>query len=129
MAQPAVPVNKDRTDLLGTPPFWAKASVNPPFLWESCIGQFFLAAGLKDNINPHNLLAKPTEVIDEPHPKPEAVFNGENAGAANSRILRDQAAIQRVNKPKVERRRKGPRISQNWFYHEAEARMKSRLFF
>ena len=29
----------------------------------------------------------------------------------------------------MERRRKGPRISQNWFYHEAEARMKSRLFF
>ena len=25
--------------------------------------------------------------------------------------------------------RTGPRISQNWFYHEAEARMKSRLFF
>ena len=51
MAQPAVPVNEDRTDLLGIPSFWAKASINPPFLWESWIGQFFLAAGLKDNMN------------------------------------------------------------------------------
>ena len=31
MAQPAVPVNEDRTDLLGVPPVWAKHSVNPPF--------------------------------------------------------------------------------------------------
>ena len=30
MAQPAVPVNEDRTDLLGIPPFWAKPSINPP---------------------------------------------------------------------------------------------------
>ena len=66
MAQPAVPVNEDRTDLLGIPPFWAKASINPPFLWESWIGQFFLAAGLKDNINPHDLLVEPAEVLDEP---------------------------------------------------------------
>ena len=29
----------------------------------------------------------------------------------------------------VERRRKGPRISRSWFYHEAEALLKSRLFF
>ena len=29
----------------------------------------------------------------------------------------------------VEHRREGPRISQNWFYHEVEARLKSRLFF
>ena len=55
IAQPAVPVNDDRTDLLGILPFWAKASVNPLFLWEHWIGQFFLA---NDNIrtfylNPH----------------------------------------------------------------------------
>ena len=30
MAQPAVPVNEDRTDLIGIPPFWVKASINPP---------------------------------------------------------------------------------------------------
>ena len=28
-----------------------------------------------------------------------------------------------------ERRRKGPRIGDNWYYHEAEARLKSRIFF
>ena len=84
MEQPAVPVNEDRTDLLGIPLFWAKASVNPPFLWESWIGQFFLAAGLKDNINPHDLLVEPVEVIDEPPPKPETVVTGEDAGAADA---------------------------------------------
>ena len=129
MAQPAVPVNEDRIDLLGVPPFWAKASVNPPFLWESWIGQFFLAAGWKDNINPHDLLVEPSEVIDEPPPRPESVAEGEDAGAVNARRQRDQAAIRRITELNVERRRKGPRISQNWFYHEAEARMKPRLFF
>ena len=54
---------------------------------------------------------------------------GEDAGAANARRQRDQAAIRRITQLNVERRRKGPRIGQNWFYHEAEARMKSRLFF
>ena len=68
MARPAVPVNENKTDLLGIP--WVKASINPPFLWESWIGRFFLAAGLKDNINPHDLLIEPTEVIDEPPPRP-----------------------------------------------------------
>ena len=72
MAQPAVPVNEDRTDLLGIPTYWAKASINPPFLWESWFGQFFFA-GLKDNIDPHDLLVEPTGVIDEPPPRPESV--------------------------------------------------------
>ena len=129
MAQPAVPANEDRTDLLVIPPFWAKASINPPFLWESWIGQFFLAAGLKDNINPRDLVIEPTEVLDEPPPRPESIAEGEDAGAANARRQRDQAAIRRITELNIERRRKGPRISQNWFYHEAEARMKSRLFF
>ena len=129
MAQPAVPVNEDRTDLLGIPPFWAKPSINPPFLWESWIGQFFLTVGLKDNINPQDLLVEPAEVIDKPPPRAEAVGPTEDAGEANVRILRDQAAVRRINELNIERRRKGPRIGQNWFYHEAEARLKSRLFF
>ena len=129
MAQPAVPVNEDRTDLLGIPPYWAKASINPPFLWESWIGQCFLAAGLKDNINLHDLLVEPTEFIDKPPSRPESVAEGEDAGAANVRRQRDQAAIRRITELNKERRRKGPRISQNWFYQEAEVRMKSRLFF
>ena len=84
---------------------------------------------MKDNINPHDLLVEPTEVIDEPPPRPESVVEGEDAGAANARRQRDQAAIRRITELNVEMRRKGPRISQNWFYHEAEARMKPRLFF
>ena len=103
--------------------------VNPPFLWEPWIGQFFLAVGLKDNINPHDLLVEPAEIIDDPPPKPEAVVTGEDAGEANARVLRDQAAIRRVIELNVEPRRKSPRISQNWFYHEAEDRLKSCLFF
>ena len=87
MAQPAVPVNEDRTDLLGIPPFWSKPSVNLPFLWESWIGQCLLAVGLKDNINPHHLLVEPAEIIDDPPPKPEAVVTGEDAGEANARVL------------------------------------------
>ena len=129
MAQTAVPVNEDRTDLLGVPPFWAKAFINPPFLWESWIGQFFLAAGLKDNINPHDILVEPAEVLDEPPPRHETVADGEDAGTAEARRQRDQAVIRRINEVNVERKRKGPRISQNCFYHESEARLKSRLFF
>ena len=116
-------MNEDRTDLLGIPPFWAKPSINPPFLWESWIGQFFLAVGLKDNINPQDLLVEPAEVIDEPPPRAESVGATEDAGEANARILRDQAPVRRINELNIERRKKGPRIGLNWFYHEAEARL------
>ena len=104
MAQPAVPVNEDRTDLLGIPPFWAKSSIIPPFLWESWIGQFFLAVGLKNNINPQDLLVERAEVIDEPPPRAEAVGAMEDAVEANARILRDQAAVRRINELNIERR-------------------------
>ena len=87
MAQPAVPLSEDRTELLGIPPFWAKPSINPPFLGESWIGQFFLAVGLKDNINSQDLLSEPVEI--EPPPKPETITTGEDAAEANARILRD----------------------------------------
>ena len=53
-------------------------------------------------------------------PKPEAVGPGEDAGEANARVIRDQAAVRRVTELNVEHRRKGPRITQNWFYHEAQ---------
>ena len=115
MAQPAVRVNLDRTDLLGVPPFWVKASINPPFLWESWIGHFFLAAVLKDNLNHHDLLTKPTEVVDEPPSRLESIADGEDGGTAEARRQRDQTTIRRINELNIERRRKGPRISQNWF--------------
>ena len=89
----------------------------------------FLAVGLKDNIDPNVLLADPAEIIDEPPPKPETVGTGEDAAEVNARVLRDQAAVQRVKELNLERWRKGPRIRQNWFYHEAEARLKFWLFF
>ena len=98
MRQPAVPVIEDRTDLLGIPPFWAKASSNPPFLWESWICQFFLAAGLKDKINPHDLLIEPPEVLDEPTPKLEIVADGEDAGAVEARRQRDQAQFEELTR-------------------------------
>ena len=69
MAQPAVPVNKDRTDLLGISPFLARLSVNPPFIWETWVGQFFLAISLKDNISPREVLDAPAALVDEPYPK------------------------------------------------------------
>ena len=79
-----------------------------------------MAAGLKDNINPHDLLIEPAEVLDEPPPRPETIADGEDAGAVKARRQRDQAAIRRINDLNIERKRKGPRISQNWFYHEVE---------
>ena len=55
MPQPAVPVNEDRTDLLGIPPFCAKSSVNLLFICRHGWGQFFLAVSLKDNISPEEV--------------------------------------------------------------------------
>ena len=128
MAQPAVPVNEDRTDLLGIPPFWARKSVNPPFIWETWVGQFFLAVSLKDNISPGELQVAPAELVDEPYPKPEAPNADENAAEVANRNLRNEAANRRIDEYNQERRRKGPRIVHNWCYHKAEARLKSRLF-
>ena len=36
------------------------------------------------------------------------------------------SCVRRVTELNVERRRKGPRINQNWYYHEAETWLKSR---
>ena len=80
--------------------------------------------GLKDNLNPQDVLTEPVEVIDEPPPKAETAGATETAAETDARLLRDQAAIRRVNDFNTERR-----IGLNWFYHEAEARLKSRLFF
>ena len=89
----------------------------------------FLAVSLKDNISPGELLVAPAELVDEPYPKPEAPSADENAADAANRNLRIAAANRRIDEYNQERRRKGPRIGNNWCYHEAEARLKSRLFF
>ena len=129
MAQPVVPVNEDRTDLLGIPPFWARTSVNPPFIWETWVGQFLLAVSLKDNISPGELLVAPSELVAEPYPKPEAPSTDEKAADVANRNLRIAAANRRIDEYNQERSSKGPRIGHNWCYHEAEARLKSQLFF
>ena len=122
-------MNEDRNDRLGIPQFWAKTSVNPPFIWETWVGQFFLAVSLKGNISPGNVLVAPAELVDEPYPKPEAPEIDENAADVANRTLRVTAANRRIDEYNQERRRKGPRIGHNWCYHKAEARLKSRLFF
>ena len=106
MAQPAVPVNEDRTDLLGIPPFWARTSVNPLFIWETWVGQFFLAVSLKDNISPGELLVAPAELVDEPYPKPEAPGADENAADAANRNLRIAAANRRVDEYSQEEKKR-----------------------
>ena len=93
------------------------------------MGQFFLAVSLKDNISPGELLVAPAELVDEPYPKPEAPSADENAADASNRNLRIAAANRRIDEYNQERRRKGSPIGNNRCYHEAEARLKSRLFF
>ena len=75
------------------------------------------------------VLVAPAELVDEPYPKPEAPGIDENAADVANRTLRIAAANRRIDEYNQERRRKGPRIGHNWSYHEAEARLKSRLFF
>ena len=60
---------------------------------------------------------------------PEAPGIDENAADVANRNLRIAAANRRIDEYNEERRRKGPRISHNWYYHMAEARLKFRLFF
>ena len=71
VAQPAVTVDKDRTDLLGVSNFWPKPTTEPLFPWQSWIGQLFLAVNLREHCNANILLCDPVEVIDDPPPRPE----------------------------------------------------------
>ena len=124
MAQPAIPVSDDWTDLVGLPPFWTKTSLSPPYSWYSWFGQFSLALGIKDNFNMSDNLAEPSVVHDVPPPRPEMKPDPETKPQADDRHRRDAAARRRVDGANVERRKKGPRIGMNWFFHEAEARAR-----
>ena len=93
------------------------------------MGQFFLALSLKDNISPGELLVAPENLVDESYPKLEAPGPSEDATEAASEELRNAAANRRMDEYTAERIRKGPRIGHGWCYHEAETRLKSRLFF
>ena len=72
---------------------------------------------------------EPGAVHDDPPPRPETRPDPERQPEADNRLRRDAAARRRVYEANVERRKKGRRIGMNWFFHEAEARSRSRLFF
>ena len=122
MAQLAVASFEDRTELLGVPSFWGKP-------WEVWIGQFFLAVSLKENCDQNILLSDPATVQDNPPPKPELIPKSELTMEADNRIARNEAAVRKINEASEELRKKGFKISPNFSYHEADARIKSRLFF
>ena len=111
MAQPAVPVSDDRTDLLGVPVFWLKSTADPPSSWDSWISQFNLASTLRERCDPRELLKPPGVVHDDHVPKPEAVGLEEDAGAIANRIGRNEAAVRRVAEMNEERRARGPRVA------------------
>ena len=127
LAQPAVSSSEDCMELLGVPSIWGKPSSEPPYPWEVWIGQFFFAVSLKENCDPNILLSEPATVHDDPPPKPEPIPNSETAKEADNRTARNGAAVRKTNEANEERRKKGPKISPNVYYHKADARIKSRL--
>ena len=129
MAQPAVPVSDDRTDLLGVPVFWHKPTADPPSSWDSWIDQFNLAITLRESCDPRELLKPPGVVHDDHVPKPDNVGIDEDAVAIANRIARNDAAARRVAEMNEERRAKGPRVAPGAYFYEVEQRIKSRFFF
>ena len=129
LAQPAVPVSGDRTDLLGVPVFWHKLTADPPSSWDSWIGQFNLAITLRERCDPRELLKPPGIVHDDPGPKLEAVGIDEDAAAIANRIARNDAAARRVAEMNEKRRAKSPGVAPGVYFYEVVQRVKSRLFF
>ena len=95
MAQPAVSVGEDRTDLIGVPAFWPKPTREPLFTWESWIGHFFLrehcSTNLREHCNANILLSDPVEVFDDPPLRSERKGESENQTEEANSIARDQA--------------------------------------
>ena len=106
-----------------------KPSSSLPYCWDRWFGQFSIALGKKDNLNVSDILVEPGAVHDDPPPKPEIRPDPETQPEADDRLRRDAAARKRVDAANVEIRKKGTRFGMNWFFHEAEARARSRLFF
>ena len=129
MAQPAIPVFDDRTDLLGVPVFWHKSTADPPSSWDFWIGPFNLVITFRQKCDPRELLKPPAVVHDDPIPKPEAVGLDEDAVAIANRIAKNEAAVRRVEEMNDERRARVPRVAPGVYYYEVEQRIKSRLFF
>ena len=129
MAQPAVPVSDDRTDLLGVPLFWHKPTADPPSSWDSWIGQFSLAITLRERCDPRELLKPPGIVHNDPAPKPEAVGIDEDAAVIAHRIARYDVAARRVAEMNEECRAKVSRVAPVVYFYEVEQQIKSRSFF
>ena len=129
MAQPAVLVGEDRTDLIAVPAFRPKSKTEPLFTWESWSVQFFLAVNLREYCNANILLSEPAEVFDDQPPRPERKVESENQTEEGNHIARDEAETRKTNEINEERRKKGPKDGPNVFFHEADQRIKSRLFF
>ena len=90
---------------------------------------FFLAIRLTEHCDPNVLVSKPAEVFDDLASKAERVGESESTTDTENCIKRDQAEIRKTNEQNAERRKKGPKIGPYIFYHEANQRVKSRLFF
>ena len=129
MAQPAVPVSDDRTDLLGVPVFRHKQTSDPTSSWDFWIGQFNLAITLRERFDTRELLKPPGVVHDDPVPKPEAVGIDEGAVAIANCIVRNDATARRAAEMYEERRVKCPRVAPGVYFYEVEQRIKSRLIF
>ena len=114
MAQPAVPVSDDRTDLLGVPVFWHKPTADPPSGWDSWVEHFNLAITLGDRCDPRDLLKPPGKVHDDPVPKSKVVGTNVDAAVTAYRIVRDEAAIRRVEHLNEERL-KAPELHRVYF--------------
>ena len=74
-------------------------------------------------------MSEPPEVFDDRPPKAENIGESESTTDVENRIKRDEAEIRKTNEQNAESRKKGPKIGPNIFYHEADQRVKSRLFF
>ena len=75
------------------------------------------------------MLSDPVEVSDDLPPRPERKGDSEAQIEENNCIARDQAEIRKTNEFIDERRKYGPQFGPNVFFHEADQRIKSRLFF
>ena len=55
----------NRTDM-GNPVFWASASSDPPWNFETWFDQILLAVTVKENLDPEEMLEEPKVVLEEP---------------------------------------------------------------
>ena len=66
-----------------------------------------------------DILVEPGAVHDDPPPRPETRTDPQTQPEADDRLRRDAAAKRRVDEAN----------GMNWFFHEAEARARSRVVF